>query len=225
MTQAPKALFFGSIGTLTETSEMQRISFNAAFRDAGLDWEWGRADYAEMLKQSGGAARIARYAKARGESVDAEAIHALKVAHFAARAEQGLELRPGVAEVIRAAQNRGIDLAFVTSTGRQTVDLILGGLGDVLTRGDFRFVGDRSMVEESKPAPDIYQRALVDMGLAAKDVLAIEDTPDSAKSALAAGISCVAFPGHMFSATDFPAEMRVCDHLSPAMLGLVAAAE
>ena len=31
-----KALFFGSIGTIVETSEIQRQSFNLAFKDAGL---------------------------------------------------------------------------------------------------------------------------------------------------------------------------------------------
>ncbi|MFT7179418.1 MAG: phosphoglycolate phosphatase-like HAD superfamily hydrolase, partial [Oceanospirillaceae bacterium] len=35
-----KAILFGSIGTLVETSELQRRAFNQAFSEAGLDWNW-----------------------------------------------------------------------------------------------------------------------------------------------------------------------------------------
>ena len=38
-----KALFFGSIGTIVETSEIQRQSFNLAFKEAGLNWYWNIA--------------------------------------------------------------------------------------------------------------------------------------------------------------------------------------
>ena len=32
-----KAILFGSIGTLIETSDLQREAFNEAFKEAGLD--------------------------------------------------------------------------------------------------------------------------------------------------------------------------------------------
>ena len=97
----PKALIFGSIGTLVETSELQREAFNAAFREAGLDWDWDREAYRSMLKQSGGRKRIAQYARERGVSVDADALHARKTELFDARIrEHGLDLRAGVAEIL-----------------------------------------------------------------------------------------------------------------------------
>ena len=49
-----KSLLFGSIGTIIETSELQRESFNEAFKEAGLDWYWDQEDYRLLLKQSGG---------------------------------------------------------------------------------------------------------------------------------------------------------------------------
>ena len=49
-----KAVLFGSIGTLIETSDIQRKSFNLAFKKAGLDWYWGRETYCILLKKSGG---------------------------------------------------------------------------------------------------------------------------------------------------------------------------
>ena len=45
-----KALIFGSIGTLIESSNIQRNSFNEAFKEAGLDWYWDEQDYKILLK-------------------------------------------------------------------------------------------------------------------------------------------------------------------------------
>ena len=58
-----KSLFFGSIGTIIETSELQRESFNEAFKEAGLDWYWDQEDYRLLLKQSGGTKRIEDFAE------------------------------------------------------------------------------------------------------------------------------------------------------------------
>ena len=53
-----KALLFGSIGTLIESSNIQRNSFNEAFKEAGLDWYWDEQDYKILLKKSGGTKRV-----------------------------------------------------------------------------------------------------------------------------------------------------------------------
>ena len=49
-----KAIIFGSIGTLVETSDIQRQSFNQAFKEIGLDWYWDKNNYKNLLKKSGG---------------------------------------------------------------------------------------------------------------------------------------------------------------------------
>jgi len=49
-----KAIIFGSIGTLVETSEIQRKSFNQAFKEMDLDWYWDKEEYKKLLKKSGG---------------------------------------------------------------------------------------------------------------------------------------------------------------------------
>ena len=49
-----KAVLFGGIGTLLESSELQREAFNRAFAEADLDWQWQRDDYRAMLTTPGG---------------------------------------------------------------------------------------------------------------------------------------------------------------------------
>ena len=51
-----KALLFGSIGSIVETSEIQRKSFNKAFKQYGLDWNWTKREYQYLLSKSGGKA-------------------------------------------------------------------------------------------------------------------------------------------------------------------------
>lgn len=215
----PCAIFFGAIGAVTSTSGIQRHAFNAAFKEHGLDWHWSPESYRDMLTKSGGKARIERYAAANGQTVDADAIHASKVEHFRRLAvERGLDLRPGVAEVVAEAREAGIPLGFVTSTGADTVDLIFEALGDKLSRDDFAFVGDRSMVERSKPAPDIYVAALDAVTCRPDMVLAIEDTPESAEAAMAAGLRVIAFPDWAAEGRPFPDGCHVVERLTGDMV-------
>ena len=58
-----KAVLFGSIGTLIETSDIQRKSFNDAFKREGLNWYWSRKTYSKLLKKSGGIRRIEDFAR------------------------------------------------------------------------------------------------------------------------------------------------------------------
>lgn len=196
-------LFLGSIGTLAETSELQREAFNAAFAAERLDWHWGPEAYAEMLARSGGADRIARYAERRGESVDADRLHARKSELF-----QGLlrsrevALRPGVQAAIDHVTGQGGRLALVTATSRANVVEILEAVG--LEADLFDLIVHRELIARAKPAPDAYHYALETLGVAAGNVLAVEDNPDGVAAARAAGITCLAFPGALHAASPFP---------------------
>ncbi|MEX3016383.1 HAD family hydrolase [Gymnodinialimonas hymeniacidonis] len=217
----PKALFFGAIGTLVETSDMQRRAFNAAFNHLSLGWSWGREAYREMLHAPGGKSRIEAYAEAQGQDVDVDEIYRAKVAYFREFARDGLEPRPGVLDVIERAQSKGVALGFATTTGTQTVDLIFEGLKGVITRDMFGFVGDRDFVSASKPSPEIYRLGLAHFGISAGQAVAIEDTPESAQSSLAAGIETLAFPGEAARGRSFPSGItHVLDRLEPSFCGL-----
>ena len=214
-----KAIFFGSVGTLAETSELQCKAFNKAFDEAGLDWFWHPNEYRELLREPGGVKRIMSEANRRKQSVDAERIHALKVAHFRDLvATQGLLPRPGVLETLGWARTEGLIVSWVTTTGRDTIDLILMGLRDSITASSFSFIHDTSEVRLPKPAPDIYHRALQQAGVGMDEAIAIEDTPESAMSALSAGIKTFGFPGWATAERPFRQGVQTLDVLSAAAL-------
>ena len=65
---------FGSIGTIVETSDIQRNSFNDAFKLTGLNWNWGELEYKKLLKKSGGATRIKEFGDKMNIVVDGKKI-------------------------------------------------------------------------------------------------------------------------------------------------------
>jgi beta-phosphoglucomutase-like phosphatase (HAD superfamily) len=101
----PKAIFFGSIGTLVETSDLQRRAFNQAFLEAKLDWYWDVELYKSLLKKAGGKGRIQDFAVQKGIPVNAPHLHKRKTEIFNDfMTKKNLPLRPGVSEVISYAK-------------------------------------------------------------------------------------------------------------------------
>lgn len=219
------ALFFGSIGTLVETSDMQREAFNTAFREAGLSWHWDQKTYAKLLERSGGQRRIAEYAQAVGDVVDPVALHDAKVRHFVDTIlDKKLVLRPGVRSLIDDAHDAGMTVGFVTSTGANQMLPIFDAVGSALELHDFSYIGDSTKAERGKPFPDIYHDALQTLDLDRNDVLAIEDTASSARASLAAGIRTCVLPGEMVKKHSFPVAAIKVDALSADLLKLAVAA-
>ena len=220
MTQHPKAILFGSVGSLIESSEMQRESFNQAFDEAGLDWKWENEPYREMLKKCGGEKRIVEYARSRGETVDAKAIHDRKTEIFNEKLlASGKGLRPGVDQVIDYARDNNIKLGFVSSTEPRNIDSMMQAMEPALSREDFSVITSRELVSEGKPSPEVYEFALNQLGVSADEVVAIEDSSPSLQSAANAGVRCVAFPGYNCREQDYSLASHVAgDSLSLDMI-------
>ena len=218
------AVMFGSIGTIADTSELQRQAFNDAFGEHGLDWNWDRGDYLEMLEESGGQDRVARYASSVGQDVDSEAIHASKSKLFQqSLAESSLSPREGVADAVTEAKDQGIKVALVTTTSGANISSLADALRPALDIDGFDLVVDSSSVAEPKPDAAAYNFALQSLGESAEDCVAIEDNLGGVDSAAAAGIRCVAFPNENTAGHEFDRADRRVDEVSLADLEQVVA--
>jgi HAD superfamily hydrolase (TIGR01509 family) len=207
------AVFFGSISTIADTSELQRQAFNEAFAAQGLDWSWDRDEYREQLKGSGGALRIAEYAKARDEDVDADAVHAAKSEIFRKNlAASSIQPRPGVAETI----------ALVTTTSPENVAALLEAVQSQIPRDSFDLVVDVTQVEDAKPDRAAYVFALQKLDLQVDNAVAIEDNVGGVTAAVAAGLVCVAFPNENTAGHDFAKAAAVVDTIDFEQLRSVA---
>lgn len=213
------AILFGSISTIADTSELQRHAFNDAFDAHGLGWHWDREDYVAMLAESGGQNRVAAYAASQGQEVDATAVHQTKSTMFQKKlAEARVPARPGVLDTLRSAKSDGVKVALVTTTSAENIAALIGAMGADLAPADFDLIVDASDVAQPKPAAAAYAFALDHLDEEVDDCVAIEDNVDGVTAAVAAGLTCLAFPNENTTGQDFTAARRVVNLLDFAEL-------
>ncbi len=214
-----KAILFGSIGTLIETSDIQRESFNESFKENGLDWYWDEEDYKKLLKKSGGTKRIEDFAEQNNTEVDAKKIRERKTEIYNSKIQTSLiEPREGVLEILEHAHLNKIKIGFVTSTTSNNIDSVFKTLNGKVTKEDFEFIGNQNMVQKPKPYPDIYLEALRVLEIETTECIAIEDSVESALSAHSAKIDCIAFPGQFPKDDDFSFCKKIMNKLDVTIL-------
>jgi HAD superfamily hydrolase (TIGR01509 family) len=212
----PEALIFDVDGTLSETEEVHRRAFNESFAAWGLGWHWDRADYARLLKTTGGKERIAAFmAEIGATDVDIPALHAAKTARYTALVAKGeMPLRPGVADLIARARAKGQHLAVATTTSRPNVEALCLACFDRPAEAVFDVLACGDEVAVKKPAPDIYQLALSRLGLAPEVCLAFEDSRNGLLSALQAGLAVIVTPSAYTEGEDFSGAAAVLPDLT-----------
>jgi HAD superfamily hydrolase (TIGR01509 family) len=218
-----KAIIFDVDGTLADTEDGHRQSFNKAFAENGLDWNWDVALYDKLLKVTGGKERIkyyvadflAGYAKPDNFDDFVKHLHAVKTGHYTAMLRDGqIPLRPGIKQLITDAHAAGITLAIATTTTPENVSALLEvGLGKDWEKY-FSANGCGDIVPHKKPAPDIYEWVLRELKLNAADCIALEDSNNGLRSSLAAGIKTYVTINPYTCKQDFTGATAVFDDLS-----------
>ena len=193
---AIKAILFGSIGTIVETSNIQRNCFNSAFKISGLKWYWSKKLYQSMLKKSGGEKRVKKFSLEKKTLVNAKKIRNLKTLIFNNFLKKNkLKPRAGVIDVIKYCKKNKLKIGFVTSTTKNNVDAVFISLNKYIKKRDFNYIGHDKIIKNFNNKTDIYLDCLKKLKLSNKNCLAIEDTEISLKYAKKAKLKCIAFPG------------------------------
>ena len=110
-----------------------------------------------------------------------------------ARVEVDVPWRPGARELLDDLRAHGVPCALVTMSWQRFVDPILAQL----PADTFATVVTGDRVELGKPHPEPYLTAAAELGLAAADCVAIEDSNTGATSAAAAGCAVLCVPHHV----------------------------
>jgi len=219
-----ESLLFDVDGTLADTErDGHRPAFNAAFAEAGLDWEWGVDLYGDLLAVTGGKERIRYYLEHwrpdwRGPgdlSGFIAELHRSKTRHFVALLREGrIPLRPGVLRLLREARAAGVRLGIATTTTPENVTVLLESCGEPGIADWFDVIAAGDIVPGKKPAPDIYLWALDRLGRAPEACLAFEDSDNGVRSALGAGLDAIVVTERTYTAgQDFTGASVVLDHL------------
>jgi len=173
-----KALIFDVDGTLAETEENHRLSFNQAFVESGMEWNWSRDLYRKLLKTNGGINRLRKYAELENvEQPDCLKLHARKTEIYQDNVSAGkVPLRPGVERLIRQARDAGLPMAIATATGlSNVVSLLNKNLGEGSIEW-FKVISTADDTTKRKPDPQVFQITLERLALKAHQCLAFEDS-------------------------------------------------
>ncbi|MFA6014251.1 MAG: HAD-IA family hydrolase [Gallionellaceae bacterium] len=218
-----KAIIFDVDGTLADTEDGHRQSFNKAFAENNLDWNWDVALYDKLLAVTGGKERIkyfvdsflTGFTKPADYEGFVKNLHAVKTGHYTAMLRGGqIPLRPGIKKLIQETHAAGITLAIATTTTPENVSALLEvGLGENWA-DYFSANGCGDIVPNKKPASDIYDWVLRELKLNASDCIALEDSNNGLRSALAAGIKTYITLNPYTSKQDFSGAAGVFEDLS-----------
>ena len=224
-----RALIFDVDGTLADTEFAHMAAFNEAFQHENLDWQWDTATYTKLLEVSGGKERITHYWKqiqpglksiGGGAFADTvQRIHDQKTAAYERMVTQGaVKLRPGVLKLIEQAFEADIRLAIATTTSKVNVSALLRQAIGLNWSDYFSVIEDASTAPQKKPHPQAYIQTLARLNLPAGECIAIEDSANGLKAALAAGLATVITINSFTEQHDFAGALCVLPDLAQTSL-------
>jgi DNA helicase-2/ATP-dependent DNA helicase PcrA len=174
-----KAVLFDLDGTLIDTEKYYRVCWPKALAHFGYEM----TDEQALSLRSLGQPFAPAYLKEMFDdsNLDYPAIRAYrKQLMEKALEENGIEIKPGAIELLNFLRKNGIVTAVATATDMERATRYLKqiGLYDYFDR-----VISATMVKEGKPSPDIYRYACEQLGVAPKECMAVEDSPNGILSA------------------------------------------
>jgi HAD superfamily hydrolase (TIGR01509 family) len=190
-----EALVFDFDGTILDTETLEFRRWEALYAQHGRklalsDWQQGIGTWDAFDPWLG----LPDEVQAQREQVYAE-LHGLLHSDISASG-----LRPGVREVLFAAQAAGLRLALCTSSSHSWVDpwLEQHGLGHL-----FEVMATRDDVSRVKPDPELYLLACERLKLPPSFCLALEDSLNGATAAAAAGLRVLVVPNEVTESQPF----------------------
>ena len=208
-----QALIFDFDGTILDTETPEYEVWAQLYRDHGATLElrdWGRGvgtwhafdPYAHLEAQL-------------GSSVDRDAIKT-RVRSAVLERIRAAEPMPGVLGALDTAKALGLRLAIASSSDRAWVSGWLEHLG---LSDRFESLSTQDDVTKVKPDPELYAHATARLRLEPARCVAIEDSPNGSKAALAAGLPVIAVPNSVTATLEFPRGVHRVSSMSEQPLG------
>ncbi len=122
-------------------------------------------------------------------------------------------LMPGVEECIQWCIANSVRIAIATGASREELTCSFEG-HDILRHCEVSTCRDD--VNNNKPAPDVYQLAMNKLNLSPLECVAFEDSHNGVKSAIAAGLRCIAIPDQYSKTQDFSAATFIATDIREA---------
>jgi HAD superfamily hydrolase (TIGR01509 family) len=183
----PDAVIFDLDGVLMDSEQLWNAAKQALVREAGGHW---REEAPRVMMGMSSPEWSAYLRDELGVRMDAGAISRDVVRRMQEGYRRELPLLPGAVDAVRALSARW-PLGLASSSNREVIDLVLelAGFGDA-----FRVAVSSEEVERGKPAPDVYLTVAERLGADPTRCVAIEDSSNGLRAAVAAGMAVIAVP-------------------------------
>lgn len=182
-----KAIIFDKDGTLHDTEKVYMQAWKAAAE------EFNVPDIEATVRDCTGTniPFIAEYWAKKYPDVPFEDYLPRRQFYYFGILEQGIPVKEGAHELLTYLKAQGYKVGMATSTPWDTVKEHLERT-DMTRYFDTIVTGD--MIENGKPAPDIYLLAAERLGVDPADCIGVEDSPNGVRSIHAAGMKAVMIP-------------------------------
>ena len=199
------AAIFDLDGLLADTECLHCRAYQLALSEHGVELD--DAEYAEHWVRFGNG--IADWVTLRGLTLDPHALRLRKAGHYLDLLASSLRPMEGALELLEFLQGK-MKIALASSSYRDAVDGVIAGLG---IAHFFEVIVSGLDVARVKPAPDIFLKAAVDLGVAPAQCLVFEDAEKGVIAAHRAGMRCIAVPNPYTRHHDFSKATKVCSSL------------
>jgi HAD superfamily hydrolase (TIGR01509 family) len=191
----PAAVVFDLDGVLLDSEPVWNEAREALVRER--DGTWDERATTDMMGMS--SKEWSSYMHDRlGVPMSAAEINDDVVRRVAATYEHGLPLLPHAVETVRELGARW-PVGLASSSNRPIIELVLDRAG---VRACFAAVVSSEEVPNGKPAPDVYLAAARELDVDPAECVAVEDSTNGIKSAVAAGMRTIAVPNRQFRPDD-----------------------
>jgi HAD superfamily hydrolase (TIGR01509 family) len=194
-----KAIIFDFDGTIIDTESAWYEAFRDAYKKHGVDLTLEQ--YSQCIGTSLHAFNPYEYLIAELHlPIDRESFRQNVQAHHTALMDEE-EIRPGILDYLKLAKAAGLKIGLASSSDRAWIDKYLNQLE---IRDYFDCIRTKDDVKKVKPDPELYLQTIECLGVQADETLAIEDSPNGSKAALAAGLYTLISPNAITRHLEFP---------------------
>ena len=181
-----KAIIFDFDGTIIDTETAWFIAFRDAYQEYGV--ELSLEKYSECLGTSLHSFNPYTYLSTHHNiSINLDEFrNYVQKKHSEMMKKE--PIRPGVLAYLQTAKAAGIKIGLATSSDRAWIDKYVDLLG---IGAYFDCYCTADTVKNVKPDPELYLQALDKLNVSANEAIAIEDSPNGARAAVAAGLHTV----------------------------------
>ncbi len=195
-------------GLIVDSEPLHQRAFNAFLARRGIPYQFDDEEYGRLFV----GVPVAHNAQYLIERFGLEQSAAQVLAEREAIFEEligdsaNLVAMPGLWELVETIEAKGIALGVASGSPRDQVETMLSGLR---LAPRLKAIVAGTDVARTKPAPDVYLRAVEQLGVSKDHCVAVEDSATGIASAKAAGLRVIAVPNRYTRLQELAADVEV----------------